>query len=161
MNITLLEHDDNSIDFVDLLKRGNCHFVSVAMPGLTFGSHYIEFAGGFDVRRRNDFMMTVNRAKETGTLYPKVNITLLPSPSASYGGFDTNEYNDGDYPEAEVVAHLLDAFKANSDYIKSKVMYFDFRNLCVSENHYVECLQTTIGRLDATNLPQVITWKPK
>ena len=31
-------------------------------------------------------MMTVNRAKETGTLYPKVNITLLPSPSASYDG---------------------------------------------------------------------------
>jgi len=105
-------------------------------------------------------MMTVNRAKETGTLYPKINITLLPSPSACYGFIDSNVYNDGDYSEEEVIAHILDAFKANSEYIKSDKMYFDFRNLCVSEEHYVSCLKAAVERLPKNNLPEVITWKP-
>lgn len=41
---------------------------------LTIASHNVEFAGGFNIGQRNDFMMTVNRAKETGTLYPKINL---------------------------------------------------------------------------------------
>lgn len=164
MKITFLKRDSEfgeDIDFIPLLKAGSVHYVSIAMPGLTVASHNIESAGGFDVGQRNDFMMTVNRAKETGTLYPVINITLLPSPSASYLGVDSNIYNDGDYSEKEVVAHILDAFKANSDYIKSETMYFDFRNLSVSEEHYVSCLQTAMNRLKVEDLPaQVIAWKP-
>lgn len=160
MVITFLKHDD-SMDLVSLLKTGSVHYVSVAMPGLTVASAAIEFAGGFDTRHRNDFMMTVNRAKETGTLYPRVNISLLPSPAASYGGVDSNIYHDGDYSEEEVIAHMLDAFKANSEYIKSRKMYFDFRNLCVSEAHYVSCLRLAVNRLKAQDLPEeVITWEP-
>ncbi len=161
MEIVFLKHDDDSIDFVAMLKSGSIHYVSVAMPGLTFASANVEFAGGFNVGQRNDFMMTVNRTKETGTLYPKVNVTLLPSPSASYGGMDSNTYNDGDYSAEEVVAHILDAFKANSQYIKSKKMYFDFRNLCVSDDHYVSCLRIAMDRLKPEDLPEVITWKPQ
>ncbi len=161
MRITYLKHEDDSIDFVPLLKSGSIHYVSVAMPGLTFASANIEFAGGFNVGQRNDFMMTVNRAKETGTLYPRVNITLLPSPSASYGGMDSNIYNDGDYSAEEVITHILDAFKANSEYIKSNRMYFDFRNLCVSEAHYVLCLKAAMDRLKTEDLPEVITWEPQ
>jgi hypothetical protein len=161
MSITFLQHDDNNIDFVDLIKTGSCHYVSVAMPGLTVASANIEFAGGFNVGQRNDFMMTVNRAKETGTLYPRVNITLLPSPSASYGGMDSNTYNDGDYSEQKIIAHILDAFKANSQYIKSSKMYFDFRNLCVSEVLYISCLKAAVEHLAYDELPEIITWYPK
>lgn len=160
MSITFLPRDDDSIDFPALLNSGVCHYVSVAMPGLTVASSLIERAGGFDVAQRNDFMMTVNRARETGTLYPQVNITLLPSPRASYGGLDSSVYNARDYPEAEVIAHILDAFKANAQYIKSGRMYFDFRNLCVSEVHYVACLRAAIERLPAHDVPEVITWQP-
>ena len=160
MSIILLEHSDDSLNFVDLLKRGTCHYVSVAMPGFTVASANIMFAGGFDTARRNDFMMAVNRARETGTLFPKVNITLLPSPSASYGGMDSNTYNDGDYSEQEVIVHILDAFKANCQYINSDKMYFDFRKLCVSEEHYVSCLSVAIERLPKVGLPEVITWEP-
>lgn len=160
MHITCLNPGDH-IDFIPLLKNGSTHYVSVAMPGLTIACHNIEFAGGFDYRHRNDFMMTVNRAKETGTLYPKVNITLLPSPSASYGGMDSNMYNEGDYSEEEVIVHILDAFKANSEYIKSRTMYFDFRDLCVSEAHYVSCLKTAVSRLKANQLPEIFTWEPQ
>ncbi len=161
VGITILNHDDDAVDFVELLKDRAIHYVSVAMPGLTVVSANIEFAGGFNIAQRNDLMMAVNRTKETGSLYPKVNITLLPSPSASYGGLDSNSYNNGDYSEEEVVIHILDAFKANSQYIKSDTMYFDFRDLCVSEAHYVSCLRTAMDRLHGEHHPvKVITWEP-
>jgi len=105
-------------------------------------------------------MMTVNHKREVGTLYPRANLTLLPSPYASYGGLDRNTYHEGDYPADVVVAHILDAFKANSQYIKSKRMYFDFRNLCVSEAHYVSCLRVAIERLPKDDVPEVTTWEP-
>jgi len=159
MDITFMKDEHDSIDFIQVLKSGGAHYISVAMPGLTNASAYIEFAGGFDIGQRNDFMMTVNHAKETGTLFPRVNITLLPSPSASYGGMDSNIYNEGDYSVEEVIGHISDAFKANSKYIKSNKMYFDFRNLCVSEAHYVSCLKLAVAGLEDDQLPkEVITW---
>ncbi|MDE0314892.1 MAG: hypothetical protein OXM61_08320 [Candidatus Poribacteria bacterium] len=39
-------------------------------------------------------------------------------------------------------------------------MYFDFRNLCVFEKHYVSWLGKTIDDLYEEDLPEVITWYP-
>lgn len=148
--------------FASLLKGGSIHYVSLAVPGLNVASACVEFGGGFDIRHRNDFMMRVNHGRETGTLYPEVNITLLPSPSASYGGLDSNVYHDGDYSEKDAVGHILDAFKANSQYVKSQTMYFDFRNCGVSESHYLSCLKVAMRRLGPADLPgEVITWEPR
>ena len=165
MSITFLSRDTEfgeDVDFQQLLESGSVHYISIAMPGLTVASANIQFAGNFDVDARNRFMMRVNRAQETGTLYPGVNITLLPSPSASYYLGDSHVYNDGDYSEWEVINHIKDAFKANSEYIKSDTMYFDFRNLCVSEEHYVICLIKTVNELkeEGIDLPEIITWYP-
>jgi len=159
VRLTFLRHDEE-IDFVPLLKSGSIHYVSVAMPGFTVVSANIMFASGFDHMHRNDFMIAVNHGRETGTLYPKVNITLLPSPSASYGGMDSNIYNEGDYSEEQVVAHILDAFKANSQHVKSPKMYFDFRNLCVSETHYVSSLRAAMDQITLEELPhEVVTFE--
>jgi hypothetical protein len=162
MKITFLEADQE-IDILSLLKQKSIHYVSIAMPGLTIASAAIQIVGGFDFRHRNDFMMQVNHAKETGTLYPQVNLTLLPSPTASYGGLDSTIYHpDGDYPPDLVFSHILDAFKANTEYIKSSRMYFDFRKLSVSESYYLSCLQTAIKQLDSHSeqfLEEIITWK--
>ena len=165
MSITFLKRDTEfgeDIDFVPLLLSGSVHYISVAMPGMTVASSNMQFAADFSVDERNQFMMMVNRAQETGTLYPKINITLLPSPSASYLGGNVNVYNDGDYSGPEVINHIRDAFKANSEYIKSDKMYFDFRNLCVSEEHYVICLKKRIKEFQSqeSGLPEVITWYP-
>ena len=35
------------INFVSLLKRGEIHYVSLALPGLDLVSHCVEFGGGF------------------------------------------------------------------------------------------------------------------
>lgn len=169
MKITLLKRGKNvdedmatDIDFVALLKARKIHYVSLAVPGLTVVSSCVEFGGGFDVRRRNDFMLQVNHAKETGTLYPQANISLLPSPTASYGGMDHNVHHDSDYTENEIVVHILDAFKANSLYIKSRTMYFDFRNLGLCETRYINALEVAIEKADKESLPEeVFSWEAK
>lgn len=149
-------------DFVSLLKAGDIHYVSLAVPGLTVVSACVEFAGGFDVGQRNDFMLRVNHAKETGTLYPQVNITLLPSPTASYGGMDQNVHHEGEYSNERVLAQIFDAFKTNSQYIKSRTMYFDFRNLGVRESHYLDSLKAAIQQAGEEALTEeVITWEAK
>lgn len=159
VTITFLERNDESIDLVALLKTGACHYVSLAVPGLTCASACVEYAGDFNTGQRNDFMMAINHAKETGTLYPKVNITLLPTPKASYGGMDSNTHNKGEYRDAEVIAQLRDALKANSDYIRNETLYFDFRYVCDSEARYVACLEATIHQ-HGSGGAKVVTWRP-
>jgi len=156
-------HEENYTDFgesVDLtneLSKGQTHYVSIAMPGFTMASHYINMAG-LTVEQRYDFMMQVNQRREVGTLYPKANITLLPSPKAKDRfGFGLYTFNEGDYAFEEVVAHILDAFQIEIQYVKSNKMYFDFRNLCVSERLYLLCLESALERLKKTDLPEVIT----
>jgi hypothetical protein len=149
-------------DCVKFLKeQHDIHYVGLAVPGFTVVSACV-LAGGFDVRERNDFMLRVNHGKETGTLYPQANITLLPSPTASYGGMDHNVHHQGEYSEEELIAQMLDAFQANSNYIKSPTMYFDFRNVGVNESHYLASLKATIDRADTKHLPaEVITWEAR
>ena len=150
------------VDFVSLLKARDIHYVSLAIPGLNVVSACVEFAGGFDVGRRNDLMLRVHRAKETRTLYPQANITLLPSPTASYGGLDHSIHHEGDYSEAEIVAQLLEAFKANSEYIKSRTVYFDFRNLGVRESRYLAALEDAVQQIPAQDRPEeVVTWESR
>ena len=157
MNITFLARNDDSSDLVASLKTGACHYVSLAVPGLTCASACVEYAGGFNLSQRNDFMMTINRAKETGTLYPKVNITLLPSPTASYGGTDSNTHNDGEYTDAEIVVQLRDALKANAEYIRNETLYFDFRYVCDSETRYIACLEAAIKQNGASCATKIVT----
>jgi len=149
-------------DFVSLLNNHDIHYVGLAVPGLNIVSTCVLFAGGFETRQRNDFMLRINEAKETGTLYPQANITLLPSPTASYGGMDHNVHHKGEYSEKELIAQMLDAFQANSHYIKSPTMYFDFRNVGVNESHYLASLKAAINQVKTEHLPtEVITWEAR
>jgi len=165
MKVTILKRgkdvdEDMQTDpnFASLVKNGNIHYVSLAEPGLNVVSAVI-LGCGFDHRERNDFMLRVNHAKETGTLYPRANISLLPVPRASYGGMDDNIHHDSQYTQEEIVAQILDAFKANSQYIKSRTMYFDFRNMSVREAHYLTAIYAAIRQAGTAHVAdEVITW---
>ncbi|MFO7801352.1 MAG: hypothetical protein R6V55_03535 [Desulfovermiculus sp.] len=165
MEITILKRgkyvdEDMRTDpnFASLVKNGDIHYVSLAEPGLNVVSAVI-LGCGFDHRERNDFMRRVNHAKETGTLYPKANITLLPVPRASYGGMDDNIYHDGEYSQAEIVAQLLDAFKAQTEYIKSRAMYFDFRNMSVWEAYYLTAIYLAVREIGTKHVAdKIFTW---
>lgn len=57
---------------------------------------------------------TIDRENETGTLYPKVNITIMPSWRA--------------YSDEIIRHHFDDVIKAQNEYVRAKSIIFDMRN---------------------------------
>ena len=163
-----LEHDkiaDNGGEwfryFCDELPKKEIHYISYAASGLTIPSSIIEFAGGFSVDDIYELMTKVNQERETGTLYPKANISLLPLPSmrSRFGLEPGDTFNDGDYSNEQIVSHILDAFKADTRYIKSNKMYFDFRYIIGNESQYISCLELAFNEYHSqNNLPNIVTW---
>ena len=152
MEITFLKRDNGEFgeEISPLLQEGSIHYVSVAMPGLTVACANLPV----DSTLLN---ATIYDGHNRHSLPEIISLFFPPLPQV-----DSSIYNDGDYSEEEVIAHILDAFKANSEYIQSDTMYFDFRNLSVSEKHYVSSLKKALDHLDRDDLPtQVITWGPR
>ena len=129
---------------------------------LTIASHCVEVAIGKDVSERNRLMMIVNHRQEVGTLYPKANISLLPSPTASYTGEPATEHHKGDYAQHESEPQIRDAFKAQTEYFKCPQLYFDFRTVVANEIDYFRALKAVIEATPAQRLPkEIITWSSR
>lgn len=159
---------NEDINFFNLIRDRSIHYVSIAMPGLTIASGLVDNAlaenGRLTVEvteRRYALMSRINHARETGTLYPIANITLLPSPVESDRfGLSSVQFVDGQYGQTEICHHIDDAFLANREYIGAESMYFDFRNLCVSAALYNRCLEESLKSVTDSNLQKVIAWTP-
>ena len=65
-------------------------------------------------------MDKINRSNETGTLYPKANITAIPRH------YFRESLTRKVYPENDLRICIRDAFVAEKDYIKSGFMIFEF-----------------------------------
>ena len=63
---------------IKVLKRKACHVVTFAESGLSFFRSYCDFAYNISLDEIDKYVDQVNKANETGTLYPKANITALP-----------------------------------------------------------------------------------
>ena len=71
-------------------------------------------------------------------------------------------HHEGDYSAAEIAAQLLEALKAHSEYIKSRTVYFDFRNLGVRESRYLAALEDAVQQIPAQDRPEeVVTWESR
>ena len=82
----------SSMDFVDYIVRQN---TGVSNPEYLYRE--------------------IDSKNETGTLYPKANITIMPS------------YNQP-YEDQEIYKHFNDAMKVQIQYIKADYIIFDMRN---------------------------------
>ncbi len=106
------------------LKNGKLHMVFVAVNGLTFFNAFSvenplqEAEKGISSEQATKLCNVVNEKNETGTLYPKLNITILPL--SKYENRD--DWNN----ENSMKKNITDAFRANSLYIKSKEIIFAF-----------------------------------
>jgi len=106
------------------LKNGKIHMVFVAVNALTFFNAFAadnpfeETEKGISSAQATRLCNEVNEKNETGTLYPKLNITILPL---------TRYENRDDWDnEDSMKKNINDAFKANALYIKSKELIFAF-----------------------------------
>lgn len=62
-----------------------------------------------------EFYRIIDFINETGTLYPKANITIMPSYRQPYS-------------DEEIYRHFNDAMNAQNQYIRAKNVIFDMRN---------------------------------
>ena len=117
-----------STDYIPLLKEGAVHVVAFAEEGFSFFKAYCEFAVGFSIAQAVKFCDRVNDADETGTLFPRGNLTAMPKR------FFRDPQWDGD----GFRRCLRDAFIANRDRCKSAHIVFQFH-----------CVQTHLDAMSA------------
>lgn len=104
------------IDYIPALQNGSTHVVTFAEEGFSFFKAYCEFALGFSIQEAVGFCNRINDADETGTLFPRGNLSAMPKR------FFRDELWDGDGFRRS----LRDAFIANRDHCKSKYLVFQF-----------------------------------
>lgn len=124
--ITISRKKSTDSDYMERLKNKSIHIVTFAQMGLTFSHEYLRSIIK-DEKMLFDLISQVCRKKETGSLVPFANLTILPVEYLFYpvmGGEAISEkYSDEDYKN-----FLRDAIKAEIEYVKSGKMVFDFRD---------------------------------
>lgn len=97
-------------------RKQEIHLVCVAVNCLTLFNAFATGEGGISEVSASAFAKAVNRANETGTLYPRLSMTIIPLTVAD--GRD-------DFGNRQLMKkHILDCFKANEKYVKSPEMLF-------------------------------------
>ncbi|MCE9616509.1 MAG: hypothetical protein K8T26_19720 [Lentisphaerae bacterium] len=135
----------------DEVRAGRCHIVTFAEIGLSSYSAYCEL--GYAIPRDEQVVHAerVNNSKETGTLYPKANITILPRLL----------FREVAPATEELRVAIRDAFVAERDYVRSGLMILEFscsdvpaeqvtgicRELCAGE--FIGVPGTAVLRLDS------------
>lgn len=120
----------DEFDLFDAAKN-DFHIISVAKIGLTNFSAVCQYAYGIDQNEQDRLITPINTNKETGTLFPKHRFTILPyryrtTPMMTVGEYDYTKGKGFTIEEIEV--HIKDALKAETDFIKSNKLLFDFRD---------------------------------
>ena len=108
--------------WIEELKSGVCHVVTFAESGLSFFRSYCDFAYNISLDEIDKYVDQVNKANETGTLYPKANITALPR---HFFREPITNSTPG-YSEDDLKICIRDAFIVERDYIKSGLMILEF-----------------------------------
>jgi hypothetical protein len=113
---------------MEKVRNGEIHYISWAIPGLTFAADYIRQVLKVDSDTYKSLFREINTKKETGTVYPKAYMTFLPIEKANYYS-GTEIHNNYEYTVTEVFAQIKDVLRVNKDYIKAKILYIDIRDI--------------------------------
>jgi hypothetical protein len=149
--ISIYKKDNQYFDFqkiedlnvIDAAKNGY-HIVTIGYLGLTVISSICNFGFGIGSGEQSILLKTVQDNKETGTVFPKAKLTILP--------YSRYYYEGDEFTTEEIKKHILDALEAEIKYVKSGKVIFDFtgvkdqmgtynsilRNIIVSEFKEIE-----------------------
>lgn len=108
----------NPPEYIPLLREGKIHIVGFAEVGMSFFRSYLELAFHFPLQRAIELCDKINEADETGTIFPRGNLTGLPVR------FFRQAVDELDLPKLQ--SCIKDAFNANRDLCKSREMVFQF-----------------------------------
>lgn len=143
--------------WIDHFLNGRFHMTFFAVNGLTFFNAFAVHAVGEGNSITHEtgtrLCENVNAENETGTLYPRLNINILPL--TRYG--DRDSWHD----EESMRRNIQDAFKANTLYSKCPQMLFgfeerhDFNNVLA-----MKVLEQEAAQIEDTNILRRIFYIP-
>lgn len=118
---------DNTLDFIELAKQNN-HIISIGFLGLSHFGALIDFGYKIDRNLISSILIEIFNKKETASLYPFYNLTILPfdinPESYLYFGQKVDKMhnsNDGNgYSFNEIECFIKDALLAENKYIKKE-----------------------------------------
>jgi len=114
-------------DIIEDVKAGKIHIVCMAQNGLTHLNVYAELYYKLPRNLVKECVDLVNFSRETGTLYPKAFITILPKTELRNQNLIPLTFD-------ELKKCLEDVFKANEEYLKSEIIYFTLESGYVDLN---------------------------
>lgn len=112
---------DQELDnWSDKFKEKQIHLVCVAAKGLTTCDCAATAVGGIDGMTVAAAITKVNQLGETGTLWPRLPMTIIPLLQC-----EERKSPDEDDIDEFLRRSFQDVAKANREYIKSRVLYID------------------------------------
>lgn len=141
--ITLIKTPQkNPQDIFDDVKIGKIHIVCMAWNGLTHLNVYGELFYKLPKEELNQFVDLVNSSRETGTLFPKANISILPvCENENHDALNLNELTEC----------IKDVFIANQMYLKSDIIYFTLENAYIDKRIALRILEDFILKNASAN----------
>lgn len=133
----------NAEEIIDDVKSGKIHIVCMARNGLTHLNVYAVLFCKLPNELVSKCAEDVNLNKETGTLFPKANITILP--------ISENDTTWNQKPQTlsynELEKCIDDVFKANQEYLKSEIIYFTLEEFWVDKKSAFRIIRDKIRQI--------------
>jgi hypothetical protein len=119
----------DDLEIVAAAKKGY-HVVSVGYIGMTFFSTICQYGFGLNQNAQQALINPVLKNKETGTLFPRAKLTILPYQYRTQSFITINNISDKrEFTYEEIKNHISDALNAEINLVKSGKVIFDFRDL--------------------------------
>ncbi len=116
MELTIISDGPWVLDGANDFIAKQIHLVCIAVNALTTYNVYTTAVGGIPNEEAAKYAEIVNIKNETGTLYPRLNMTIVPL--TIYG--DRNDFGN----DVIMKKHILDCLDSNEKYIKSPTLIF-------------------------------------
>ena len=126
-------------DIINDVKSGKIHIVCMAQNGLTNLNVYAELHYKLPKPLINQCVDLVNSKKETGTLFPQANISILPKSEMRTDGIK-NHHNI-----SELEKFIDDVFEANQEYLKSEIIYFTLESSYINKGQVLDIIEKKIA----------------
>jgi hypothetical protein len=141
-------------DIINDVKSGKIHIVCMAQNGLTHLNVYAELYYKIPRLIINQCVEHVNLKKETGTLYPHANISIIPK-SENYTDWNKNPLR---LNVQELQSCISDVFKANQEYLKSEIIYFTLESSYINKTMALKIIEDFISDMNTDELFVKTIW---
>ena len=141
-------------DIINDVKSGKIHIVCMGQNGLTHLNVYAELYCKIPREILNQCVELVNSKKETGTLFPKAYISILPK-SETPTDWNKNPQKLG-WDELE--NSIKEVFNANQDHLKSEIIYFTLESSYINKTIALEIIEKIVHNDDSKDLFVKTIW---